>query len=168
MQRLGAPEECISSFLINTSNLEQGRGRASRQHPEPMFLRSTPSPLDNVPNLSLQDGREASFTERLAWGDGRGVQFASYTVPWGWEPLENHFSDGQSPVGPRNASPPTSHQSQPQKLGQHRLKPRARVTYTAPHQETLPWGPAEGEGEDIPHLPRSLKRITVSPRCVIS
>ena len=72
-------------------------------------------------------------------------------------------------MGPRNAGlPSTSHQSQPQKLGHHRLKTQAPVTYTAPHQETLPWGKAEGEGEDITHLPRSLKRITVSSRCVNS
>ena len=49
-----------------------------------------------MPNLKFQDGREASFTERLALGRWAGFQFASYTLPWRWEPLEKHFSEGES------------------------------------------------------------------------
>ena len=68
--------------------------------------------------------------------------------------------------GPGMQVPPPQPPESATKTGAAQIK--TQVTYTAPHQETLPWGPAEGEGEDIPHLPRSLKRITVSPRCVIS
>ena len=63
-----------------------------------------------MPNLKFQDGREASFTERLALGRREGFQFASYTVPWGGSLLRN-ISLKESPMGPRNAGPPSTRTS---------------------------------------------------------
>ena len=71
--KVRAPHECVSFFLGNAGELEQGKKRSPRWCPEPMFLRSPPLTLRCLPNLkpALQSetpGQESDLHRKTGGG----------------------------------------------------------------------------------------------------
>lgn len=165
VEKIGAAYILICSFLGDTGELQQGRGRAQRWCiPANISWEHLRRPR-RVPNLKpalplrpkLQDKQIGLFQRK-----NRGVfQSEVCTVPWGWYPAKNSLSDCYSPVGPRNTSSPGL---QSQEIKGNPLGSSHKIGVPDMCKSSLWESTAEGEQDDSTHQLRSLERITASPR----